>query len=1137
MKKFILSVMALIAGVTMNANAQEIDTSGWKAGDDIAGYLNWGDYDGTFSGSITENANGDYDVSDLGQWWKGSKFTEYNKIGEVGAYGFYFDGKSTGDMTNVYQVVYIPAGFYTIKVQALYREGTPYDNFVNHFNNIIKKNAWLYADVLSSEDNESEVTRSFTKYVRSLATSEQTERLYYVDDGNWKNDYAYDYTNEEGVTTTYYCPCCVAGAIAYFANGCYENEMNLVLTQGAYVKIGFRKTANIAQDWLLFNNFRIEYNGPADESAQLVLALDDYDAAYTNVESIRDNIGSKGYGALMAIIDDKLMDLDDTVERNNLSSVLTGTENMNKLYDEANEALHTAYDLADLISNSEDMLASTDFPGKADFQSTYESIVAKAGAEDPAEINNDISTYITLFNELSKARADYLNTGEADEKGAKDFTSLIKYPWFVNPEYNPSYINGAWQLTADGWTDGMGGDNYNNVKNGRTDIASKVVLSSDETVTNQWYKYVNYTAGWSGGLNLYYQGHLIGVSDGWNSGLTGTMEIRQQLVGLPNGYYSLKALVRGNGSGSWSESNLPPYHNIFAENSEEVVVASPVGHTDSYVFPQYGWYEWNPSAWQEHKTGIIQVPDGKLLIGGQTSMVGNFTGFRLFYYGENPAFDEMIQDEINEVRSMYTRNNLSFAGDSLYIDSLLKEIVLPLASATAYEEAFANTTEAKKYIQAAGNVMKNYTTPADYEKLSAQYPTDSLPTQAAILAPAIEYIGNLGKGNTDTYQLVPDAESTYTAYKNYLAVYDVAVALGTDKINDKLAEQSSELQNAYSDVEVLKQYVDELTLLVNEQIIRNAGGETASEANPVNITSFLTNADFTAGPTTGWYGTTATTNEFARGNAEIWNASSIDFYQDVSNLPEGLYEVRARAFYRDAVNISDNDNASYTSWWTDANGDAEAWVHHYTQLYAKTASTEEASYVKSICDGKFTAPSFNRYEKQIIEGDILIDENGDIVYDENGNEIYLNDTVWMYYVDTTYVEGTQDVESTKLHGYPFDEQITVEENVYYYPSSMYGAYCRFAENPEAYNNSVRINVAEGETLRLGLRKSTSIYGDWVIFDDFELYYLGGNLDTGITEVETNVDKANGSIYNLAGQKVSHMNKGIYIKDGKKILVK
>lgn len=461
----------------------------------------------------------------------------------------------------------------------------------------------------------------------------------------------------------------------------------------------------------------------------------------------------------------------------------------------------------------------------------------------------------------------------------------------------------------------------------------------------------------------------------------------------------------------------------------------------------------------------------------------------------------------------------------------------PCCLAGAYEEAFANTTEAKKYIQAAGNVMKNYTTPADYEKLSAQYPTDSLPTQAAILAPAIEYISNLGKSDTDTYLLVSDAQSTYTAYKNYLAEYDVAAALGADKINDKLAEQSSELKTAYSDAETLNQYAGELALLVNEENIRNAGGATASETNPVNITSLLTNADFTAGPTTGWHGTTATTNEYARGNAEIWNASSIDFYQEVSNLPEGTYAVRARALYRDARNISDDNNASYTSWWTDANGDAEAWAHHYTQLYAKTASAEEASYVKSICDGKFTEPSFGRYVKQIIEGDILIDENGDIVYDESGNEIYLNDTVWMYYVDTTYVEGTQEVESTKLHGYPFDEQITTEDGVYYYPSSMYGAYCRFAESPEAYNSSVRINVAEGETLRLGLRKSTSISGDWVIFDDFGLYYLGGNLDTGITEVETNVDKANGSIYNLAGQKVSHMNKGIYIKDGKKILVK
>lgn len=38
MKQIIISAIAFIVGITMNA--QEIDTSGWKAGDNIAGFLN-----------------------------------------------------------------------------------------------------------------------------------------------------------------------------------------------------------------------------------------------------------------------------------------------------------------------------------------------------------------------------------------------------------------------------------------------------------------------------------------------------------------------------------------------------------------------------------------------------------------------------------------------------------------------------------------------------------------------------------------------------------------------------------------------------------------------------------------------------------------------------------------------------------------------------------------------------------------------------------------------------------------------------------------------------------------------------------------------------------------------------------------
>ena len=70
MRKLFTFVFALFATVAMNA--QNVDTSNWNEGDDIAAYLNWGDYDGSWSGGKTANNNGDYSIDDMGDWWKGS---------------------------------------------------------------------------------------------------------------------------------------------------------------------------------------------------------------------------------------------------------------------------------------------------------------------------------------------------------------------------------------------------------------------------------------------------------------------------------------------------------------------------------------------------------------------------------------------------------------------------------------------------------------------------------------------------------------------------------------------------------------------------------------------------------------------------------------------------------------------------------------------------------------------------------------------------------------------------------------------------------------------------------------------------------------------------------------------------------
>ena len=1199
MRKFFTFVFASFATIAMNA--QNVDTSEWQEGDDIASYLNWGDYDGTWSGGKTANNNGDYSIDDMGNWWKGSKPAEWNEVDGIAAVGYYFDGKTEGPLTNLYQVVYFPAGYYTIQVQALYREGTPIDNFTNHFNKVIKKNAWLYADVLTSSDPESEVTNSFQTYVRSLATSEQTgENIYYDSNGSWKNDYQYDLKVKDPETgaivkTSYFCPCCLPGAIAYFAAGKYENSLNIILTEGAYVRLGFRKTANIAQDWLVFTNFRIIYNGEADDDALLEMANEEFETLCMSVEEVQNDIESKGYGALATIVGDQLMNIDDEVEKTDLASVKEGIEKINALVESANNALLVAYSLADLIESSHDMIVSTDFPGKAQFETDLEQIEDKASTDNPEDINYDVNAFNIMYEELAKARADYLNTGDPDENGAKDFTSLIKYPWFVNPEYTPEIVDGNWQLTEETWTEGMGPGAYTSVLGDRTDISSKVVLSADETVTNQWFKYVNYTSGWSPGINLYYQGHLIGVSDGWNGGLIGTQEIRQQLVGLPKGYYSIKALLRGNGTNAtntWDESNLPPYHNIFAMNSDSVVVASMPGHTDSYRYSQYGWNEWNPDAWTEHKTGIISALDGKLLIGGQSSMIACYTGFRLLFYGENPNYSPMIQEEIDAVYAMMNESLIDkygnvFAGDTLYVANLINSIIFPVSTKEGYESAFATTNSAKDYIQKVINAMGSYTLPSDYDKLYAKYTDPDAedyfdgPTQAAILEKPMEYVSALGLSDEDTYEKIAPAKDIYNAYKSYLSLYDKAIVLDDTELQAMLKEQANALKAGYSDVATLSQYETEINFLVKRATIIAAGGKNASESNPVEVTSLINNPDFTNSSSSGWSGNTGTSNEYARGNSEIWDTNPLDMYQVIKGLPEGKYEIRVRALYRDARNVRDNKNQSWTSYWTDAAGDVNAWERHYAEFYARTIATgndtiESFAYVKSVCDGKFTEPSFTKYYRNnnndLVEGDLIIDQ-------ETGAETTAIDTIWttsvpeaklyddegeiitswtdeeteiVYSViqdgpDNRYLfqddNGTPQFAWQAANTYPFDERIKGDDGVfYYYPSSMLGAYYRFNLNPEAYCNKIQIEIPAGSDLRIGFRKNTAVTGDWVIFDDFQLFYLGGDLDEkpavpeSINELAANKAKSQ-AIYNLAGQRINALQKGLNIVGGKKVYVK
>ena len=128
-------------------------------------------------------------------------------------------------------------------------------------------------------------------------------------------------------------------------------------------------------------------------------------------------------------------------------------------------------------------------------------------------------------------------------------------------------------------------------------------------------------------------------------------------------------------------------------------------------------------------------------------------------------------------------------------------------------------------------------------------------------------------------------------------------------------------------------------------------------------------------------------------------------------------------------------------------------------------------------------------------------------------------------------------EETVDNAWIYDSWVTEGEDRYFYPNSMRGGGARFANDPEqAYTNTIQVMIEEGGTLTFGLKKDTLIDGDWCLFDNFQLFYLGTAVPSSINSIAT--DSAKKQIFTISGQKVSSMSQpGLYIVNGKKVLVR
>lgn len=211
---------------------------------------------------------------------------------------------------------------------------------------------------------------------------------------------------------------------------------------------------------------------------------------------------------------------------------------------------------------------------------------------------------------------------------------------------------------------------------------------------------------------------------------------------------------------------------------------------------------------------------------------------------------------------------------------------------------------------------------------------------------------------------------------------------------------------------------EELTQYMADLKVKLENAQNASIKPGDDITRKIVNPSFDNGKE-GWTVKEGnpTFNETYK-NCEVYQGT-FDIYQDITNIPDGVYELSVLAFQRVAEN-----NVAYKAH-DNSTEDITAFI------YANDLETP------------FTSPY--TYGMKENSGD-------DFKYNLNGEEVYI-------------------------------------------PNSMKGMAAATTENPDAYTVTVPMLV-DGGTLRIGVREKrrpsnvNGSWGDWAIWDNFRLKYIG-----------------------------------------------
>ena len=338
-----------------------------------------------------------------------------------------------------------------------------------------------------------------------------------------------------------------------------------------------------------------------------------------------------------------------------------------------------------------------------------------------------------------------------------------------------------------------------------------------------------------------------------------------------------------------------------------------------------------------------------------------------------------------------------------------------------------------------------------------------------------------------TTPLISELERVFDLYTDYLVHYDTEREVVSDEpaYNALIEEAGNAKENGeYESNEQIQGWIDAFkngwVSYVQYPFLNNS-----SQSNPGDITAAIYNYTFrdplnsSEMTRDGWTVSYEEGKEdHSDGVWEFYNNKKFEISQTIKGLAEGYYLVRVQAFYRagtSAEAVADSLKA-----------DPE--YGRYAYIFAQTNDSTS----------RRLTPLKNIFQRENSAGELETGEVG---------------------VDGEKAVAFGDIEE------------------FYVPGSR-ASFNGYAE-ADLYWNEVAIFVSAGEDLTIGLVKPEFyVANDWCPFDNFGLFYIGMDEPDGIEAIENGQSRTSHvAIYNLAGQRVAKAVKGLYIVNGKKVIVK